>query len=102
MRLVARAKRRARAAGLPFDLRWEQVAPRLLAGRCELTGIPFRSVRRSWRTNPYAPSLDRIDAAHGYHPANIRVVLWAVNAARGEWGDDVFHEIATAYAGRQA
>lgn len=56
-------------------------------GRCMLTGIPFDaspftgSMRR-----PFAPSVDRIDSAQGYHRGNVRLVCVLVNLALNEWG----------------
>lgn len=41
------------------------------------------------RANPYGPSLDRINPSDGYTPENTRVVVWALNAMRNEFSDEV-------------
>ena len=79
----------------PDDMR------RLLAPmQCSMTGGQL-----SWKwdgpgANPRAPSLDRLDNSKGYTLDNVRLVCWAFNLARGVWPDEVFHKLATEYAGR--
>lgn len=73
-------------------------------GRCEVTGIPFsdQSVGGA-RRRPWVPTVDRIDAAKGYEPGNIRLVCCAANIALNDWGDDVFNQMVdAAYRKRHA
>lgn len=96
------AKRRAAKAGLPFDLTLEflnglQVAQN---NSCALTGIPF-APSKGGRNNPYVLSLDRIDSSRGYTQDNVRLVIFAMNAALGPWGEAVFEEVAKAYLARR-
>jgi hypothetical protein len=93
-RLTAAAKIRASAKGLPFDLDVVWVRERLERGVCEATGITFGfATERGWNT----PSLDRTDARLGYTKANTRVVLFALNTACGDWGEEVFLRVAGGY-----
>lgn len=92
-RLLASAKTRSQKHKLPFDLDRDWVQKRLDCGMCEATSIPFdMSTRRGWNT----PSLDRINPAKGYTKNNTRLVLFALNAACGEWGEERLLEIVSA------
>lgn len=93
-RLVVHAKVRAKKLGVPFDLKAADVLFALELGVCEVTGLPFERIPKE--RNPFSPSLDRKIPALGYVKGNIQVVLWALNAARGTWGDDVLLHIAEA------
>jgi hypothetical protein len=95
------ARRRAAKIGKPFDLTPEFL-DRLLAAqgdRCALTGIPFEEPVKG-RNNPFVMSLDRIDSQGGYTQDNVRLVIFAMNAALGPWGEDVFRQVAAAYLDR--
>lgn len=94
MRLIAPPRYRARKFGYAFNLTWQDIYPAVLEGTCRLTGIPFNYEWNGPGTNPYAPSVDRIDSSKDYTRDNVRLILWAVNRALGEWGDDVFAHIA--------
>lgn len=65
-----------------------------------MSGLPFnlRVVGGGKARRPFAPSLDRIDAASGYTRDNVRLVCQAVNFALNAFGEDVFREIALASA----
>lgn len=91
------ARKRAVQTGKRFSLTPEQIDA-LISDRCALTGICFTKSKPQGATRaPYAPSLDRIDSAMGYEPGNVRFVIWAVNNALGEWGENVFDLVATQY-----
>jgi hypothetical protein len=96
-RLVAASKKRARESGIPFSLDWRDVYLHIFTGTCQLTGLSFESRWAGPGTNPYAPSIDRIDSRKGYTRDNVRLVLWAINRARGEWDDSVLLRVATAF-----
>lgn len=92
-RLVAAARSRAALKGLPFDLKVERVQAALERGCCEATGIPFNlSSKRDWAT----PSLDQKRAGQGYTSENTRVILFGLNAACGNWGEDRLLQIVEA------
>jgi len=94
--LVGAVKKRARRAGVAFDLTPEWLASKLEIGRCEVTGLPFVMAVRDGRPGPFSPSIDRISPAAGYTVANCRVVLMALNIAMSDWGLDPILKIAEA------
>ena len=91
--LVTAARYRAKQAGLPFDLDQfaDQLQARIDAGRCELSGLPFRlDGGRTWDS----PSLDRIIPELGYTITNVRVVLFALNVMMNTWGEEPVLKVA--------
>lgn len=89
------AKVRAGSKGLPFTLTKAAIARKLLKGTCELTGIQFEQSVTG--RHPFTPSIDRVDYKKGYSDGNIRLVIFAINAARGDWGDEVLRQVCEAY-----
>lgn len=94
------AKERAIKKKQNISITKEWIEDKLKIGRCELSGLPFDFVRnegagRGSGKKTYAPSLDRIDSTKGYEPSNCRVILWALNTAFSNWGEDVFAVIAS-------
>lgn len=84
-RLCSSAKVRAAAKGLHFDLTPEWIQRRLDAGICEASGLPFdMTMARGWNT----PSLDRVKPELGYLQTNVRMVVFALNAGCGDWGEN--------------
>jgi hypothetical protein len=95
--LLNYARDRAKRGNLAFDLDREFIARKLSNGVCELSGLPIERVSPGeYRTHPFAPSLDRIIPANGYLKSNVRLVCFAVNRARSDWGDEVLLKIAAA------
>jgi hypothetical protein len=57
--------------------------------KCAITGLPFVFESGTvTNSNPYKPSIDRIDHDGGYTPENCRIVLWVVNRMRSRWTDE--------------
>lgn len=77
-RLLAEAKQRAECS---ITMNW--IAERISKGTCEVTGIPFDLSGHGYPPNCFAPSLDKIDPTQGYHPNNVKVVVWIYNRAKG-------------------
>jgi hypothetical protein len=108
--LLRNAKKNAKSRGLDCTLTLDElstIAERSL-GRCELSGIQFsygvaKEARgqQSRRRRLWAPSIDRLDGRLGYALGNVRLVCFAVNAARQEFGDDVLFRIARALSNIQ-
>ena len=73
------AKVRAKKEGWEFDLTIDWVLKKVLAGRCEATGIKFGKTGTPW-----VASLDRKDSKRGYTKDNCWVVCWAFNRAKGK------------------
>ena len=95
--LLNNAKDRARKSGVSFDLSREFIEKKLEAGACELSGIQFvRMPQRQHRAHPFAPSLDKIDPTKGYVDGNVRMLCFAVNQARSDFGDEVLLTVAAA------
>ena len=85
------AKQRAVRKNVPYDLdaHRDDIAKRVKAGRCEMSGMPFNFEEG---LNFYSPSLDRINPEKGYTHDNIRVILYGWNVALGPWGEDVLKQ----------
>lgn len=73
----------------------EWIGEKLKKGVCEITGIPFNyEARGKYTRQPHAPSVDRINTENkNYVPENCRLVLWAVNNALAEYGEDIMMPI---------
>lgn len=95
--VLMRAKNRAIKKQILFSLTLDDVLPKILKGKCELTNLPFDLTQDcdSWR-NPYSPSIDRIDSSLGYTKENIRLVLTSVNITLNEFGDNIMLPILKA------
>ena len=102
--LVKEAKNRARKMGLSFNLdeHRDNIQARVMAGVCEMTGIPF-SLQTGLGHIWDSPSLDRIDPKIGYEIMNVRVVLLCLNVMMNNWGEAKLIEVVDALkAKRQA
>ena len=97
--LLRSAKRRAKEKGLPCILTKKWVIDRLGSGVCQETGMSF-DLSMSGGRNKLAPSIDRHDLEQGYTPINCRVVIWAWNCARGQYGTRFLLEMVDAFQGR--
>lgn len=90
------ARKRSRQKGFPaptITAAW--LREKLKGGVCELSGLPFET--HASCTTAFIPSIDRIESSKPYTPENCRVVVWALNAAFAEWGEDTFRRIAKAW-----
>lgn len=71
--------------------------------RYEVTGLDFDyrpRANQDWRTNPFAPSLDRINNNSGYGSGNVRLVCACVNYAINEFGLEIFDKICRAFVAK--
>lgn len=101
--LHRRAKKGARQRGLEFQLTVDETERMLVdsGGRCAVTGILFDLLKpEGARKRLWAPSIDRIESAHGYVPGNVRVVAIAVNIAMSDFGEEFLLRIAHAIVRR--
>ncbi len=100
--MVNSTKWSAKQKNLPHDLTLEWIKTKLDAGVCEITGIPFvLTPLDGGLQNPYTASLDRIIPSKGYVMSNVRMILWALNAAFNSYGEDVYAEIAKVYLAKK-
>jgi hypothetical protein len=102
MTLEARMRRqmnalraRCSARGITLSLSAEDLIAMYQAqkGRCAVsrTKMEIRAKPAGVRTDPYAPSPDRIDKDAGYVPGNVRLVCIRVNEMRSDLSDvDLF------------
>lgn len=96
--MIRAARQRSLKLGVDFDLdqHAEALRDRLAINRCEMTGMEFNrlgSGRQEWNS----PTLDRIEPAAGYVYGNVRVVIYAMNAILGNWGEDVARIVFAAW-----
>lgn len=91
-RLYGNAQKRAKANGWPPpDFTSEWIEEKVLAGFCEVTGIPFDLETRIsdvHASNPWVPSIDRIDSSLPYLKDNVQVVVYIYNVCKGEFHHD--------------
>jgi hypothetical protein len=91
------ARQRAEKKGLEFSLTLDWLEPRIVAGVCEVTGLPFDLATQPTNKGPsipFSPSLDRIDNSRGYSEDNVQVVVSVYNVAKGAWGHDAVVRMA--------
>ncbi len=92
--LLFDAKRRAEKKKVTYeisDVERQRVEEVIASGLCEMSRLPFMFLTGT--RNPYSPSIDRIKPELGYVDGNIRVILWALNMAMGEWGFETIRAI---------
>lgn len=90
--LVQQGRSRARKAKVAFDLDTHEDRLRAALDRgCAMTGLPFDTLanRVVWNS----PSIDRVEAGGDYTISNVRIVLFCMNAALGNWGEDRLREV---------
>lgn len=95
--LLNACRRNARGRGHDCSLTLDDVQALIRPMACSVTGVQL-----SWEwdgpgSNPWVPSIDRVDGSYGYHLENVRVVCWAFNRARGDWPDSTFATLAQAF-----
>lgn len=79
--MLADAKRRSKDHGRTFELDNAWLEAKLVAGVCEVTGLPLFMQERDKRS--WGPSLDRRDNTLGYTKENTQLVCWIYNRAKG-------------------
>jgi hypothetical protein len=66
----------------------ELVEEMLRPMRCSVTGHTLSFNWSGPGSNPWRPSIDRIDSTKGYVPGNVRIVSWVYNLAKSKWSDE--------------
>ena len=97
-RLLRTAADRARREGVRFSLERDWLVEKLLAGECEVTGIPMVLEYCGGRKKrlPWSPSIDRIAPGAEYSEQNCRVVCTAYNLGRSNFTDEDMLRLARA------
>jgi hypothetical protein len=75
----------AKRKGVDFDLTVEWFRLRLKTGVCEMSALPFDLESQR---GPNRPSVDRKAAGGHYTQANCRLVLYSINMALSNYGED--------------
>lgn len=97
--LIASMRGTSRDKGFEWSDDWwniEELTLRIQDGRCEKTGVPFNLllfVNELYKTNPYTPSVDRIDNSKNYHPDNVQIVTWFYNNMKRDHSQELVDEI---------
>lgn len=97
---LQQARRTAEKKGLPIDIDMAYLLDlhHSQNGLCKLSGIVLETTRfEGHRTNPRVISVDRIYPSLGYVRGNVRLIIWGLNCALGEWGEEYFAELARVY-----
>lgn len=87
---LSNTKKQAKQKGLRFDLDIEWFDSRINAGVCELSGLPFDLTEKYGvgGRGPNSPSVDRKDPKGPYTKENCRMILWWLNRALVDLGDE--------------
>lgn len=80
-------RKSAKNLGVEFDLTVEWFQEKLNRGVCEMSGLPF-DMETTKHRSPNCPSIDRRDPKGSYTKANCRLILWFINRAMMDLGED--------------
>lgn len=84
-RMHNRAKQRAIASGMMFDIEVEDI---VIPEVCPVLGLPLKINNHSYGKghgpNNYSPSLDRIDNTKGYVKGNVQVISQLANKMKSD------------------
>lgn len=78
-------RKAARKKGVEFDLDLEWFTERWKNGVCELSGLPFIVASRRV---PFSASVDRKNPSGPYTKSNCRMIIWWLNMALSNLGED--------------
>lgn len=95
IRMLQEIRGRCRKIQMEFDLDVQWLEDKLKEWKCEVTGLEF-VVIGDGISNPFSPSVDRIDPTKGYLKENCRVVLLGYNMMKGRGTDEDCYKIAKA------
>lgn len=88
--LVTAIRNRAKQKGIAFDLTYEWMKARLDNGHCEMSGLLFDLENPRTKNSP---SIDRRVPGGPYTQENCRMVLWSINRALSNWGDEYLIDV---------
>lgn len=97
--LIASMRASSKERGYEWCDEWwnaDDLAKRIENGYCERTGIQFellRFINELYKTNPLAPSVDRIDNTKGYHPGNVQIVTWFYNNMKRDHPQELIDDL---------
>lgn len=88
--LWSSAKKSAKVQNVKFDLTKEWIKQRLDFGICEMTGLLFDMEGKRTKDTP---SIDRIKPGGNYTMNNCRMILWSLNHALCNYGEEYIFKI---------
>lgn len=92
------ARTRAKVDSIPFNLTKEWIQEKLETNKCEATGLAFVIKEQQdlyeAESNPYAPSIDKIDPSLGYTTENCQMVIIAYNKFKSDYKESEIRLIA--------
>lgn len=83
--MSSRVKGNCKKMGVECDMTEEWFKERLDMGVCEMSGLPFDM---HGKRTPNSPSIDRIIPGGSYTKGNCRLILWSLNRALSNHGED--------------
>lgn len=83
--MLYRVRKNCKHSGVECLFTEDWFKERLDRGVCEMSGIPFDMQGKRSRNSP---SIDRIDPQGLYIPENCRIVLWSINRALSNYGEE--------------
>lgn len=95
---VTATRNNARKLKRRFTLTTEFIVEMYLAqkGLCAISGLPMMPETNQQFSDPFAPSIDRLDNSRGYLRNNVRLVCRIANFAMSVWGECALIELARA------
>jgi hypothetical protein len=96
------AQRAAKKNNEQFDLDVPWIEKKLVAGICEVSGIPFAfkslNTKRggAGSQNPFGPTLDRTMPHKGFLKSNVKVVIWMYHAGKQNVSHETFMQLCRA------
>jgi hypothetical protein len=106
-KLFSSTQRTAKRDNLKFDLDVEWIEKKLVAGVCEVSGLPltFTSLQTgkggNGSQNPFAPSLNRTNPTKGFLKSNVKVVIWMYHAGKQNVSHETFMQLCRALVRRE-
>ena len=97
--LIYNFKKRAKLAGVPFDLEPQDIKNKLnlTNTKCPVLGVSMEISKLGAKNNDLTPSIDRIDPKKGYVKDNIIVVSMRANRIKNDATVDEIRKVADFY-----
>jgi hypothetical protein len=97
--LIYNFKKRAKLAGVPFDLEPQDIKNKLnlTNTKCPVLGVNMEISKLGSKNNDLTPSIDRIDPKKGYVKDNIIVVSMRANRIKNDATVDEIRKVADFY-----
>ena len=95
--MFSTTKNNAKSRGIECTLTRDWFVKRLTDGVCELTGIAFDLASAR---GPNSPTVDRIVAGGPYTPENCRLIIWSLNRAISDYGDEYMLDVCRRYVAK--